>query len=666
MKKILRNHCNPIVSARSGILGFLLAAFCMTGLAQTLDFQNKVTITLDDGTTVTLFGARSMSEEFSRDYYYLPANLRLSKKKDDNKTPEFLFLKYTTDERGSVQGALLHFLMEWGLTPQQEEELQNKLTAKIRGMAPISPKFRRVSSPRVMGAATMLTDTEESFRIISATLSSSQFTPEVVTTGRASLHPGSKMAIASNLNEKGAQLLATTFEADRSLADVSLNLRFRYEVMMPRVEGKITVDWLRIDSLFHEIERDYQKHQKHDLNRGFLFFWIISPNDSIIEIEKESLISFLREEKIVNIDLDVQEVDNPIALEVVKVFMDYFMSSFTDKNFVKDEVPVPIENEGYDPGRNVYRYHINRTKLERRIAMKKEEYNLTMRIAIPMEVTLTENLASWYDGVKDNKKCVAAVNLNDPFFQHVDINFFLDGEAGGMFEKEVNYVTVNVRKRRSDGNDFKGHVTFDRTYLDNYGTRHTFTFARDTGNKPKDEEYEYQSQWSFRGGYLYPENPQWVKGNMPSVSLVPPIKDREIIFEADLYEMNELGITRATLQLRYMKFGKEVETNIPLTVSRGQPLVEQIIYTDRNQQGYAYRLVLHQKDKGKMALDWNAKINDDYIYASIPEQLKSQDPDYLNKVLKAAEVIIPPANNGEVKKGHEVLDKFRDVLRVIK
>ena len=59
------------------------------------------------------------------EYYYLPVNLRLAKRPDG--VPEFLFLNYTTDQKadaGGVQGAIMHFLMEWGLTPEQLAKLQ--------------------------------------------------------------------------------------------------------------------------------------------------------------------------------------------------------------------------------------------------------------------------------------------------------------------------------------------------------------------------------------------------------------------------------------------------------------------------------------------------------------------------------------------------------------
>ena len=628
---------------------------------QILDFQNKVSIALDDGTQVIMFGkAKSLSTDFTGEYYYLPANLRLSNRQDG--TPEFLFLKYTTEERedaGGVQGALMHFLMEWGLTNEQEQELQMKLNQKLKSMAKSSREFSKVTNPKVMGPANLLSDTEDSFQIISGTLTSDKFTPNLVSTGRAPILPGSKIAVASILEKNGAQLLAATFEKNRSITDVSIHLRFRYEVLTPRVEGKITVDWERMDSLYQQITRDYSHT---DLDDGTMPWSNSLKDDIITDVEKDSLMAYMSEKNIINVQLDIHEVDNPIAQEVVSAYMEYFLASISEKEFVQHEAPKPIEQgSSYQPDENLYEYHMTKTKMEKKFQKKYEEYNLRVRLPMVQEMTLTENLASWYDGVKHNKKCVSSVNLNDPFFQHRDINLILDLEAEEMFGKEVNYVTVNVRKKRSSGHDFQDHRTIDREYLKQNGVKATMTYARGEDRNP--DTYEYKSQWSLKGGKIYPENPEWIKGDWQGVTLAPPIKPRIIEFEADLEELEELGIRRATLQLRYMKYGKEYETNVPITVSKGNPLVEEMFFTDRDQQGYAYRLILTHKEKGKMALDWDAKINDDYVYATIPDELKENDEDFIDKAVKAADALLKPTTEGEVK-ANSVLSKFKDVLEI--
>ena len=95
----------------------LIALFALTlnwGNAQLLDYQNKVEVVLNDGIKMVMYGrANSLSTTFSEEYYYLPVNLKLGVKPDG--TPEFLFVKYTTEEKadqGGTQGAIMHFLME--------------------------------------------------------------------------------------------------------------------------------------------------------------------------------------------------------------------------------------------------------------------------------------------------------------------------------------------------------------------------------------------------------------------------------------------------------------------------------------------------------------------------------------------------------------------------
>ena len=184
--------------------------------AQILDSENKLTVVLSDGTAVTLFGkATSLSDTQSKEYYYLPVNPRLSMRPDG--TPEFLFMKFTTEEsdnNGGVSGALMHFLMEWGLTPDQEAELKDLLEkeheAKLNGVVNVTP------------------DGEESFKVISGTLSDKGMTQSLITSDQASVLPGSKVAVASRLDKRGAQLLAASFEKARSISDVSLELGFQY------------------------------------------------------------------------------------------------------------------------------------------------------------------------------------------------------------------------------------------------------------------------------------------------------------------------------------------------------------------------------------------------------------------------------------------------------
>jgi hypothetical protein len=174
------------------------------------------------------------------------------------------------------------------------------------------------------------------------------------------------------------------------------------------------------------------------------------------------------------------------------------------------------------------------------------------------------------------------------------------------------------------------------------------TYSRGDDTNP--DVYEYQAQWSLRGGYLWPENPAWKKGSWDGVQLSPPVVPRTIEMEGDLEDMKGSDITRATAQIRYFKFGEEVEDNIHVSPAAGEPLVERKLFMDRDTRGYAYRLILNHKTKGKLVLPWQAKINDNYVYATIPEDLL-EEPAY-----------VEAAKELEKTATEKVLEEFRELI----
>lgn len=639
-----------------------LTLFAVICRSQVLDYENRVDVILTDGTHVTMFGRDKAlgSNQMNGEYFYLPVGLRLSKKLDGI-TPEFLFMKYTTEQKadqGGVQGAIMHFLMEWGLTPAQEKEAQKLLEEKTKG------KPLKGGVAKLMGAASLRPDVEESCRIISATLTDKAFTPNFCMVTNAPLMPGAKIAMAAKLEKNGAQLLAATFEKNRSITDVSISLRFAYDVIMPAVEGEITVNWEKVDSLFRKTKRDYTHH---DVDDGTMPKNNSLHDDVITDNKKDSLYQSMKSSKavVVNLGVKYRDANNPIVQKVIEAFMDYFLNSISDKQFSTptegQEMKEP-DGSKYEPSEDLYEYHLDETKIAIKKAKGKETMRLNLRLPIREDWTITENLASWYDGVKNNKACVGSVNLNDPFFQHRDINFILDLDAKDIFEQEVNYVTVNVRKKRQTGNDFNDAVTIDSKFLKDKGIAAQVTYAR--GEDKNTDLYEYKSQWSLRGGKIWPTDPTWTKGDWQGVTLYPPIYPRNIEFEADIDALKQMNISRATLQIRYRKFGQEYEENISVSPAKNEPLVSKIIYTDNDTKGYAYRLVFNHTSKGKLALDWEAKINDNYVYATIPDALKDENSEVFKKAVEAGKTVISATseNSKVVDATNSVLDLFKDIF----
>jgi len=695
---------------------FLLFEITLQG--QILDYHNVITVILDDGTQVILYGKAGddrmtgavsgiqLSEDYSHgrgthlysktsntssslshhenqsvhlesslppiyylddyyftgEYYYLPTNLRLSKRPDG--VPEFLFMKYTTEERvdaGGAQGAIMHFLMEWGLSPAQEKEAQDKLRGKIKDLKSVinlGNKYARVDPMKavIVGPAKLSAGDGESFRIISAILNDKSTAPSLITSGKAPTLPGQKIAVASKLDKYGAQLLAATFEKNRSITDVSLELRFKYKVLMPGIKARMVINWESVQKLI-------DKKTKSQIG--------VTTSESQIAstIDLEAFVEQALSSKAV--EITITDYGGSDKDDLRKTVMDGFMSTFssavsgagTEKEDDQEDTRPenPEDPAAAPPSKIVNANVVHVSKFKSRMRKGVEVINLNYRMGISEEAVLTENLGTWYDGVRNNKKCVSTINLNDPFFSHRDIHFILDNKVKDVFATEVNYVTINVRKKRSSGNPFQEQITIDNNYLKEKGTRASMTYAR--GEDKSSDTYEYKSQWSLRGGKLWPENPEWIKGDWQGVQLSCPMVPRLIQFEADLDELKQIGIVRATLQLRYLKYGVERESNIPITVSQGKSLVESTVFIDENSPGYAYRLILTHKEKGKLAMDWDAKINDDYVYATIPKQLKDNDPSFWDKLIQNVKTIAEPAPDGTVKSENKILDKFIDIIK---
>ncbi|MEM8969261.1 MAG: hypothetical protein AAGE93_22785, partial [Bacteroidota bacterium] len=307
-------------------------------------------------------------------------------------------------------------------------------------------------------------------------------------------------------------------------------------------------------------------------------------------------------------------------------------------------------------------YKFNASNLQTVVQSGKKEFNLTYRLAIKKTMAITGNLASWYDGVRDNPRCVTSVNLNDPFFQHRDINFILDLDAKEMFEREVNYVTVNVRKKRSAGHDFSDRVTIDQKYLETNGVMASVTYARGEDRNP--DQYEYAAQWSLRGGHLFPEQPSWQNGEWEGVTLAPPVRPRTIEVEADLEELKANGITRVTAQIRYPQYTVEQEANIHVSPAKGEPILSEQIFLDPAAKGYAYRLIFNHKEEGKLATNWQVQLNDDYIYAVVPEPWKKEETQKIDFTSPVVEDAKETGSKLLQQAGQTILDKFSSIIGI--
>ncbi|MGD2215909.1 MAG: hypothetical protein PVJ64_04110 [Gemmatimonadales bacterium] len=634
------------IGAPAVALGLALGAMAtlpvlsQTAFAQALDEENVIELTLTDGTTVRMVGEAAPlgSDLPSDEYYYLPTNLRLSRTPTGK--PEFLFLKYTTEDtpdRGGIQGGLLHFLMEWGLTREQEEELEGELEER-------RPGATLAGAARVEPAGD-----NGSFRIISATLTSEGRTSALVMSGIAPVLPGAKVAVAADLDAYGAQLFDATLDPSQAISDLTVELNLAYTALVPAAKGRIVMDWQRLAQHYDSLKADYERTIGGQRRRCFIWCWRSSAYSySYNEVRQQY--DYLLDTNVIQLDFEERVEDERVA-RIRDAFFEYFLDHFTSPSNPLTGAPADEDEEEAEMPdiRKGARYEFQRVSQETMYQRGVQTFNLNYRLAFRRPITVTGNMMSWYDEVRGDPSLVVSRILNHPFYANYDVRFRVDFDAPReLFSSAINYVAVTMRKERAEGHDFEDAVTIDEEYIKDNGTVATMTYAH--AGDPNPAEYDYKVQWSLKGGHVYPEQPRWISSDMPAVTLAPPVIPRTVELEGDLEELDASDIARVTAQLRFMQFGREAEENIQLPVRNGEPLVSGTVFFDRDARGYAYRLVIHHKREGRLATDWSAKVADDYIYALIPQELL-EDEDLMDAAREAAR-----------ETSENVLDQFRELF----
>ncbi len=591
-------------------------------------YGSHVDVKLKDGITVRCFQAATKTpDKPSKNYYYLPTNPHVSF--DQEGTPKFSMVRFVTDktkEAGGVEGAILHFMVEYGLTDKQEKEVAKLLRKKVKGA-------------KLKGAVQLESGAEgNSFNVVSATLTDDGFTSTLVTSGKAPVMEGQRVAVAARLSGYGATLLGKSME--QPTTDISVVFDLKYLVKLPAYDVKVIIDY----DMYHQVQEEYSHDRKKETKskRYWNPKWYNVANIStkktttLTEEEQRQSIDFLVETGAVTFDYvehvpdaDKEIVESGLYKLVLESFFDMqkrFGQPSPDEMMTEgeDDKASEIEADRRAEARKVKNYSY--TVFQRKDIKRKGKTTLHLKKSIARyeHYSMTGNVGTWYKQFKDNPKLVSEVNLDDPFFQRREMRFVIDNEAYDIFNEMVNYATVQVRIPRKGQRPFIDEMTIDRKYLEQNGQTATLTYAR-MGDDA--QMYDYAVQWSLRGGHLYPSKPQWQQGELMAVTLGAPVVPLTIETEADLDELEELGIARVSVELRYARFGKSFrdQKGLALSPAVGEPVASKVIYHDADKEKVEYRLIYHHKKLGKITDEAWKGVEGAYVYCSPSEML-------LNKV----------------------------------
>jgi hypothetical protein len=581
-------------------------------------------------------------------WYYLPAEPRVSLK---NSIPEATFVKFITDETteaGGAEGGLFHLMVTYGLTKAEEEELNEALKdavpgATLKGMVDLEPS-----------------KSSENFIVTSGTLSDDGFAPSgVLTSGRAPTFPGAKAAVAGRLSSLGAQLMESTFENPTS--DLSITFAYDYIVKTQAYKAEVLINMDRIqevsDCALQTYDKTKTRSTRVDVKGGIIGALTLGPIGSVffgLKNDTKTRISEkdLREayDTLINLGAVQIQIDQNLPdadLSVIEgSLMNMVMESFTSMQSAVATNQEVAARQAINES-DIDKETLRQRERNRRSADNYEVYTLkrkNTRMTGVQKMTITKGVALYrthsmtgnLGGILREHKAEIfdEVLLNDPFFKRGEITVDLDTEALELFEANmVNNATVEVIVP-FPGNAFNDQDVFTRDDISSGGIMKKFTFAtRGEDMTSRSCVYKYIETWSLRGGGKWPQTPREQCAREIAVTLVPPIEARRIDVEADLSEMDELGIRAADVLLRHRRYGREEVETANFRVIKAEPYLEKTIFVDKDKPQVEYKIILTHKSKGKFSSDWE-NLDDDFVYANLSglplnklEEIRQQIPE---------------------------------------
>jgi len=549
-------------------------------------------------------------------WYYLPKEPRLSFK--DGK-PEALFMNFMTDEtteQGGAEGGLFHLLVTHGLSQEEISELRAELAKAVPGAV-------------LKGQVELLpAGNNENFIVTSGTLSDEGFAPEgVLTSGFAPTAPDGKAAMAGRLDATGAQLLAKTFDTNSGAADMSVTFVYDYIAKTRAFTAELTINLDQISEVTECIQRSQQTNRE-----SFFEFKLFFPGrgervTGVTRDQVEGMYDLLITAGMIEIKIDQNLPDVDVSM-IENALMANAMESFLNMQRQFQGTPVDVpggsgdSDDDEDDTPNTDNYQVFEMSTKRRRMKGQLTYRVTKEMAVYRQHVITGNMGAELRRYQDDVFSNAL--LNDPFFKRGEIIVSVDPEAFPLYEaKQINNASVSIEVPIAGSTPFTEQTAFfARDVVGAVDAFRTFTFATNGQGSPDENcVIKYSASWSLRGGGQWPKNPAKQCSNQLAITLSPPVSARVIDVEADLGEMESVGIRAADVILRHRRYGKDALETVKFRVAEGVGYQSSTLFIDKNESGQnppvEYSIVFTHKDSGPLPPTPWQRLEGDFVIANV-------------------------------------------------
>ena len=165
-------------------------------------------------------------------------------------------------------------------------------------------------------------------------------------------------------------------------------------------------------------------------------------------------------------------------------------------------------------------------------------YNMNNYRTETQAFAMAENIGDIFKKYGKDPKVFRAITIDDPVFKQREIMVTLDGQDASTFTKYLNFVTVKMKKQHQGGEITTGEIVITPETFNTAGNNFSMVYGwKDDSDRTKWLSYEYQTIWSFYGGFEI--RTPWTKTDSPMLALMPPYHYRTVSIEGDGDTLNE-------------------------------------------------------------------------------------------------------------------------------
>lgn len=517
------------------------------------------------------------------EWVYIPSQSRLST--DDQGRPNFSFIRYAFNREASDDpgvsisqasgGGILHFLIEYETPQPQIEQAQQQLRERFENdeLALIGPLI--FNSGR--------------YTLISSILNGEGIQQRhILATGTAPVMEGNRLALSFHMEPEQAMLLMESFQMETP--DISIVFDLEFSGITDAYEARVFVDWSQV-------------RQTQSMSAGGTVYFVSADvkaefdrlvRDNVIRMESvganadmEALIARIYERLL-------ELMFNPVPPERVPADQRGSLSDALGAMIGQDGLLSSGNTTGF--GAHVG-YQLKDLRWEGETVL---DFNHRDRVARSAYITF--NIGDLYDQYGEDSNYFRAVNPGDPTFDQREIQLAVDGDLLPEFEKLVNSVTVTMRKTHAGGDTtLAERVLNERTLLSGEALAPMVYGWRDDVDRIDWLDYEYRTNWSFRGGGRYQTD--WVSTNTAMIELYAPFLRQQVQIVPTGVDLAGLGVLAIMINLEYPFFGTRDTQSMVIRSDRpeGDSRIELTLPRDRLE--YDYRMTWIMADGSRPQIE---------------------------------------------------------------